>query len=165
LDKASSFISSRSSGLFSLAWHKKQSQSRLVLPAHQAGRAAHRRARRMGVGTPDPEAFLPSRCKRVPDKSKLVELLLPKFGQAFFVSAANYISYPLTKGEAIFFVELRNATMTFALHVHCQIAKAFLPSRFERVPNKSKLIELLLSDSSRRLTSLARRLATGSPLR
>jgi hypothetical protein len=114
----------------------------------------------MGVGTPDPEAFLPSRCKR--DKSKLVELLLPKFGQAFFVSAA--IS-PLTKGEAIFFVELRNATMTFALHVHCQIAKAFLPSRFERVPNKSKLIELLLSDSSRRLTSLARRLATGSPLR
>ena len=78
---------------------------------------------------------------RVPNKSKLVELLPPSLRQSLFVMAP--IAYPLTEAKAIFFMIGRNATVTFALLVDRQIAEAFLPVRFEWVPNKSKLIQLL----------------------
>ena len=50
---------------------------------------------------------------------------------------------PLPKAKEIFQMAKRNATVTFALLVDRQVTEAFRPVRFERVPNKPKLIELL----------------------
>ena len=86
------------------------------------------------------EAFRPVRFARVPIKSKLVELLPPRLRQSLAVAPSNN---PLPKAKAIFFVTVRNATVTFALFVDRQIAEAFRAIRFEGVPNKSKLVELL----------------------
>src|SRR5215472_9053464 len=87
------------------------------------------------------EAFRPFRFKWVPIKSKLVESLPPRLRQSSFV--VTPIAHPKTEGKAIFFMSGRNATVTFALLVDRQIAEAFRPVCFERVPNKSKLVELL----------------------
>jgi hypothetical protein len=86
------------------------------------------------------EAFLPIRFMRVPNKSKFVELLSPSLRQSLAVAPNNN---PLPKAKAIFFMSGRNATVTFALLVDRQIAEAFRPVRFVRVPNKSKFVELL----------------------
>src|SRR5215813_3263024 len=86
------------------------------------------------------EAFLPIGFMRVPNKSKLVELLPPRLRHSLVVARSGY---PGTEGKAIFFMSLRNATMTFALLVFYQMAEAFLPIGFLRVPNKSKLVQLL----------------------
>src|SRR5262245_6640576 len=89
------------------------------------------------------EAFRPVRFERVPNKPKLVELLPPRLRQSFRVFALALPTNPLPKAKTIFFMTDRNATVTFALLVDRQIAEAFRPVRFERVPNKSKLIQLL----------------------
>src|SRR5262249_8491172 len=81
------------------------------------------------------EAFLPIRFMRVPNKSKLVELLSPSLKQSFLLLALALPIHPFPKAIAIFFMILRNATMTFALLVCYQMADAFLPIRFMRVPN------------------------------
>jgi hypothetical protein len=86
------------------------------------------------------EAFLPIRFMRIPNKSKFVELLSPSLRQSLAVAPNNN---PLPKAKAIFFMSGRNATVTFALLVDRQIAEAFRPVRFVRVPNKSKFVELL----------------------
>src|SRR5262249_52486692 len=86
------------------------------------------------------EAFRPVRFERVPNKSKLVELLSPSLRQSLIVAL---LVYPSTEAKAIFHMAKRNATVTFAPLVDRQIAEAFRPIRFERVPNKSKLVELL----------------------
>src|SRR6516225_8268743 len=101
------------------------------------------------------EAFLPSCIQRVPNKSKLVELLPPRLRQSFRVFALALPIHPRTEAKAIFFIALRNATMTFALLVDRQIAEAFLPVRFGSVPNKSKLVELLSPRLRQNLRSLA----------
>src|SRR6516165_2367972 len=101
------------------------------------------------------EAFLPSCIQRVPNKSKLVELLPPRLRQSFRVFALALPIHPRTEAKAIFFMALRNATMTFALLVDRQIAEAFLPLRFGSVPNKSKLVELLSPRLRQNLRSLA----------
>src|SRR6516165_7854799 len=101
------------------------------------------------------EAFLPSCIQRVPNKSKLVELLPPRLRQSFRVFALALPIHPRTEAKAIFFMALRNATMTFALLVDRQIAEAFLPVRFWSVPNKSKLVELLSPRLRQNLRSLA----------
>ena len=87
------------------------------------------------------EAFLPVRFGSVPNKSKLVELLLPRLRQNLRSLAP--IAYPLPEGKAIFFMGLWNATVTFALFVDRQIAEAFRPIRFKWVPIESQLVELL----------------------
>src|SRR6266571_3560576 len=89
------------------------------------------------------KAFHPVRFMRVPNKSKLVELLSPSLRQSFLVFALALPTHPKTEGKAIFFMGSRNATVTFALLVDRQIAEAFRPIRFERVPNKSELVQLL----------------------
>src|SRR5215472_3065883 len=98
------------------------------------------------------QAFHPFRFKWVPIKSKLVKLLPPSLRQSLFV--VTPIAYPVTEGKAIFFMSGRNATVTFALLVDRQIAEAFRPFRFESVPIKSKLVELL-SPSLRQSFALA----------
>jgi len=86
------------------------------------------------------EAFLPIRFTRVPNKSKLVELLPPLLRQSLIVAL---LVYPSTEAKAIFFMSGRNATVTFAPLVDRQIVEAFRPVRLKWVPNKSKLIQLL----------------------
>src|SRR5262245_51422787 len=86
------------------------------------------------------EAFRPGRFPRVPNKSKLVELLSPRLRQGLIVALRVY---PSTEAKAFFHMAQRNATVTFALLVDRQIAEAFRPVCFQRVPNKSKLVELL----------------------
>src|SRR5262249_47677260 len=86
------------------------------------------------------EAFRPVRFERVPDKSKLLELLSPRLRQSLVVAL---LVYPSTEAKAIFHMAKRNATVTFALLVDRQIAEAFRPVRFVRVPNKSKPVQLL----------------------
>jgi hypothetical protein len=88
-----------------------------------------------------PEAFRPVGFERVPNKSKIVELLSPSLGQSFFVLAP--IIRPLAETKAGFLMPLWNAAVTLTLLVHRQIAEAFRPVGFERVPNKSKLVQLL----------------------
>ena len=77
------------------------------------------------------EAFRPVRFERVPNKSKLVELLSPRLRQSLCVAL---LSYPSTEAKAIFFMSGRNATVTFALLVDRQVAEALRPVRFKRVP-------------------------------
>src|SRR5262249_32017121 len=89
------------------------------------------------------ETFRPVRFVRVPNKSKFVELLSPSLRQSFLVFALALPKHPLPKTKAIFFMRGRNATVAFALLVDRQIAEAFRPAGFERVPNKSKLVQLL----------------------
>src|SRR5215831_7364470 len=80
------------------------------------------------------EAFLPSCIQCVPNKSKPVELLPPSLRQSFRVFALALPTHPLPKAKAIFFMSGRNATVTFALLVDCQMAEAFRPVRFIWVP-------------------------------
>src|SRR6516165_10067921 len=100
------------------------------------------------------EAFRPVRLKWVPNKSKLVELLSPRLRQSFRVFALALLIHPRTEAKAIFFIALRNATVTFARLVDRQKAEAFRPIRLKRVPNKSKLVELP-SSSLRQSLSVA----------
>src|SRR5262245_13349737 len=111
-------------------------------------RCSGRRSLAQDHGDRGLRATLPS----VPKKSKLVELLSPSLRQSLFVLTP--IAHPKTEGKAIFFMSGRNATVTFALLVDRQIAKAFRPFRFESVPIKSKLVELL-SPSLRQSFALA----------
>src|SRR5215510_6166296 len=87
------------------------------------------------------EAFRPVRFARVPNKSKLVELLSPRLRQSLVVAL---LVYPSTEAKAIFHMAKRNATVTFALLVDCQIAEAFRPVRFKRVPIETDVIKPLL---------------------
>src|SRR5262245_13366439 len=89
------------------------------------------------------QAFRPVCFERVPNKPKLIELLSPRLRQSFRVFALALPIHPRTETKAIFYMLNGNATVTFALVVDRQIADAFRPVRFERVPNKSKLIQLL----------------------
>jgi hypothetical protein len=79
------------------------------------------------------------RFERVPNKSKLIESLPPRLRYRLM----SLITHPLTEAKAVFFVGSWDATMALALLVDRQIAEAFRPVRFERVPNKSKPIQLL----------------------
>src|ERR1700724_134215 len=87
-----------------------------------------------------PEAFRPVGFERVPNKSKLVELLSPRLRQSFFVLAP--IIHPLAETKAVFLMPLWNAAVTLTLLVHRQIAEDFRPVGFERVPDKSTLPQL-----------------------
>ena len=84
------------------------------------------------------EAFLPIRFTRVPNKSKLVELLPPLLRQSLIVAL---LVYPSTEAKAIFFMSGRNATVAFALLVDRQTAQAFCPVCFERVDRLSRASE------------------------
>ena len=55
------------------------------------------------------EAFLPSCIQRVPNKSKLVELLPPRLRQSFRVFALALPIHPRTETKAIFYLLNRNA--------------------------------------------------------
>src|SRR3984893_17579444 len=90
-----------------------------------------------------PEEFRPVGFVRAPNKSKRAQLWPPSLRQSFLVFALALPKDPLPEAKAIFFMSGRNTTMTFALLVHPQIPEAFRPVGFERVPNKSKLVELL----------------------
>ena len=86
------------------------------------------------------QAFRPFRFESVPNKSKLVESLSPRLWQSF---AKALPQHPKTEAKAIFFMGMRNVTLTFALFVDSQIAEAFRPVRLIWVPIKSKLIQFL----------------------
>src|SRR6516225_6245673 len=87
------------------------------------------------------DAFRPVCLKSVPHKSKLVELLSPSLRQTFLAFALALPTHPTTEVKTIFFMAVRNATVTFALLVSFQIAEAFLPSCFERIPYKPQFVQ------------------------
>src|SRR5262245_29485334 len=97
--------------------------------------------RSTGLGAESPLAILPF--ANFPNKSKPVQSLLSILRHAGSLFGTSLTSHPLAEGKPIFHMAPRNARVTFALLVDRQIAEAHLPIRFKRVPNKSKLVELL----------------------
>src|SRR5262245_16261947 len=86
------------------------------------------------------KAFFPSRFEWLPNEPQLVKSPTTLLGQSFPMPP---ITDPVTEGKATLFVVYRDETMTLALLVCYEMAKAFLPSRFERVPNKPDRIKSL----------------------
>src|SRR6516162_1816561 len=92
------------------------------------------------VGFQIAEDFLPSCFERIPYKPQFVQpfsaLLRPPsaFSPALLV-------YPSSKPKAVFSMIGRDAAMSLALPVSFQIAEAFLPIFFPRIPYKPQFVQ------------------------